>query len=1170
MRLDNVFSVNSQFQRSINIVSDFDNKNILDSFILTPLSVKVAARLLSGMGDQNNQSAWTITGPYGAGKSASLLLIMQLLGQKDAKTLQWKLHHFAPDLEDQIRKVLPEWPNTTALIIPLIGTRESVAATFLRGIYKAFSQLNLSDFSNELDKLEVILASYHDGSIINEIELIQTFSTCIEKLEKSDHTHSNVIIVLDELGKSLEFASQNIGQNDIGVLQLFAELANRSHGQFSLITVLHQAFDRYAETLNPIQQQEWSKVQGRFENLGFVISNADILNLLQQAIKRVEHKLELKALEEGIIEDYDTLGILPSELSNKLGSQILSGCLPLHPTTALLLSRLFRSFFAQNERSLFAFISSQEPYGFQSFLKSTDWEPGEPLPLYRLNNHFRYLASSFSGSLYTLSTGNKWAEINDALERLPADSTNLEVDLIKSVGLLELFGDQQTTKASEDLLVFSLDAPMDEIKNPLDKLLKLGIIVFREFKQAYGFWQGSDINLAEEYTSAFSKIERSTKLSDYINTVKKINPYVARRHQFTTGTLRFFDPIIIDIENIQDVHDLNSKNLDGGLLVIVLRNGNYSDHEVQKHVKRYSHEIQEDLNERTLFLIPGDLQGLREAYEEVLTWQNVKDNTPALESDRIARKELALHEHMANQRLDLLLTKYFDSSLAYKSSKWFYRSEELVFRSSRELRSKLSEIFDHVFSKSPIILNEIINHNKISSAAAGARKALVDKLVNKYHLENLGIDGFPPEMSIYLSLVKQSGLHHFEEGTWKLCPDQTHDELKIKPLWHGIKIFLVNNSNEPIEVPVLYEFLQRPPFGLKVGVLSIYLIIALIYWQSQVAIYEENTYVPSISSAMCEQLIKMPERFKIQMYPISDTYSILLHKYAKIFIPDVDPNTISIVSAVQPLMQFVNRLPKYSLKTSLIKAETRKMRNVLITAKNPQNLLLKDLPGAFGYTLESDLDDKKTTDQFFQGLNYSILELETCYEKLLKRVLTELKHILFLPEEISDARNEIAERSQLMIKWVDNLNLKSFLLRLSDRKLNDRQWLESISAVLTHIPPKNWGDQEEITFRMKLREYSAKLNQIEDIILEEGDLKFDYNEKAERIRIGISDIHGNEVSKVLRVNNEEKLLAEKFKNELLDVISNQSGNTQTTIFVLSKIIGSLINKDDKEKTDHGE
>ena len=85
-----------------------------------------------------------------------------------------------------------------------------------------------------------------------------------------------------------------------------------------------------------------------------------------------------------------------------------------------------------------------------------------------------------------------------------------------------------------------------------------------------------------------------------------------------------------------------------------------------------------------------------------------------------------------------------------------------------------------------MILNELINHNKISGAAAAGRNALVDT-INNSQMENLGITGFPPEMSMYLSLIKQSGLHHFDDGTWRLCPDPKHDNLNIKPLWDGIK-----------------------------------------------------------------------------------------------------------------------------------------------------------------------------------------------------------------------------------------------------------------------------------------------------------------------------------------------------------------------------------------------
>ena len=45
----------------------------------------------------------------------------------------------------------------------------------------------------------------------------------------------------------------------------------------------------------------------------------------------------------------------------------LAACYPLHPLTALVLGPLFRQL-AQNERSLFAFLASSEPFGFQDFL----------------------------------------------------------------------------------------------------------------------------------------------------------------------------------------------------------------------------------------------------------------------------------------------------------------------------------------------------------------------------------------------------------------------------------------------------------------------------------------------------------------------------------------------------------------------------------------------------------------------------------------------------------------------------------------------------------------------------------------------------------------------------------------------------------------------------------
>ena len=67
----------------------------------------------------------------------------------------------------------------------------------------------------------------------------------------------------------------------------------------------------------------------------------------------------------------------------------LAGCYPLHPLTALVLGPLFRQL-AQNERPLFAFLASIEPFGFQEFLQRQTVADGA----YRLDCLYDYVLAS--------------------------------------------------------------------------------------------------------------------------------------------------------------------------------------------------------------------------------------------------------------------------------------------------------------------------------------------------------------------------------------------------------------------------------------------------------------------------------------------------------------------------------------------------------------------------------------------------------------------------------------------------------------------------------------------------------------------------------------------------------------------------------------------------------
>ena len=116
---------------------------------------------------------------------------------------------------------------------------------------------------------------------------------------------SGLLLVVDELGKFLEYATQHPTKGDMFILQTLAEFADRSENTpLFLITILHQAFERYAEQAGKSQQEEWAKIQGRFEDVAFSESTEQVLRLVGTALEKpseIGHKHNLNtAIELGL------------------------------------------------------------------------------------------------------------------------------------------------------------------------------------------------------------------------------------------------------------------------------------------------------------------------------------------------------------------------------------------------------------------------------------------------------------------------------------------------------------------------------------------------------------------------------------------------------------------------------------------------------------------------------------------------------------------------------------------------------------------------------------------------------------------------------------------------------------------------------------------------------
>ena len=110
----------------------------------------------------------------------------------------------------------------------------------------------------------------------------------------------------------------------------------------------------------------------------------------------------------------------------------------------------------------------------------------------------------------------------------------------------------------------------------------------------------------------------------------------------------------------------------------------------------------------------------------------------------------------------------------------------------------------------------MINRSRLSKAAASARTRLLDRMLTHAEEAHLGMEGAPPERTIYRSMFLATGMHmESGEGKFVFGPPSNDDPYRWRPVWKHIEERLA--CDELVSYAALMTDLDRPPYGLRAG-----------------------------------------------------------------------------------------------------------------------------------------------------------------------------------------------------------------------------------------------------------------------------------------------------------------------------------------------------------------
>ena len=1161
--LSEIFQVKGRFRRSVHLERDFYTKNALNGYVLTATAREMLSRVISTLENETTSKAWSLTGPYGSGKSAFALFAAKLLGDPDASTRQQALDLLRRGdikLYEKFKYINGNGKSSLSGFCPVLisGERAPLSLVLLRGLVRGLTASNGTIPSASLiQESQNLLETAEKGTLPSASEITTLFESATHVICESGG--SGLLVVIDELGKFLEYATQQPAQGDMFVLQTLAEFADRSENTpLFLMTILHQAFELYAERAGKSQQEEWAKVQGRFEDIAFSESTEQVLRLVGTALEKhsaVVHKGNLNTAID--------LGLKPHQLDENEFIHLLENCLPLHPTVSLLIGPLFRRF-AQNERSIFAFLSASEPYGLQDFLSLQHYD-GKVLPTFSLADLYDYLNTTQGNRLYTSQIGKKWAEIESAINQL-ANPSAMVVRLIKTIGLLGVVNEPiPNLKASEQLLYYALDNNTEEFttefKNALSTLKRRSIVIHRSYNDVYALWEGSDIDIEARLRDAAAHVDTKVSLAADLSRYMPIRPLVARRHLFQTGTLRYFTVRYTDLENFDA--DLAEPLSDAdGLILYALP---ASEEEVTKFVEKVNDRNTAN-REEVLIAIPRTISFLRDAVTQLAYLHWIDENTPELEGDAVARRELSVRMIEAERGVTDRLTEIFGEN-SESSCTWYHKGQPADINSPKARNTYLSKICDVVYHKTPFIQNELINRRKISGAATTARKKLIQAMLENGNQENLGITGYPAEMSIYRSLLWNTEIHREVRDAWGFYPPKTADENRMAPTWEAIEKFLAECEGDRQPIENLYQCLKEPRLGLREGPLPILLCAAMLHYKTEVALYENGSFIADWSMPVFERLLKAPHQFELKRFRLSGIRADVFSQLLQMLNQPIKTEKPDLLTVVTPLMRFIAQLPKYTLSTQELSDNAKNLRKTVLNAREPDELLFKQLPEAFGFSAfgAQTTTNSKLISEFFDTLQDALSELEQAYEVLLNSIEQMLVEAFTLTQSREELRAELVAKSESLLAVAIEMDLKGFLVQVCSGGHDFNSWLEAIATYLAKKPPASWVDLDKAQFEVRLSQIARKFRHFEAVSYEK--LGHTESSAGKPIRMGITTPRQPEQERVVILTPSVEDTADKIEREIEPIFNkfDMDGNTEFRLAVLARITQKLMQESENEK-----
>lgn len=1130
-----MISAASGFQYSVNIGYDLSSDDKLKNFIPTKSALNLLESILLSTSPTSTDRARVLIGAYGKGKSHIVLTILSLLMKRDI-TLFEKL---IPKVQQYPRlyQLVQNYYESDNKILPVVitGSNTSLTQAFLLSLQRTLSEYDLlstmpetnyraaaatirrweaefpetlKKFASSIDEpvekfierlenydvsayeaFETTYPALTAGSVFNPFlgfDVVELYESVARGLKVKGYT--GIYVVYDEFSKFLEANIVDASVSDTKMLQDFAEKCCRSGKlQLHLMLISHKEISNYIDKLPKEKTDGWRGVSDRFRHIHLNNNFSQTYEIISSVILHAEpYWGEFCAEHE---RDFEALFTRYQKHQMFMDAQgeidtAIVGCFPLHPVSTFILPRLSERV-AQNERTLFTFLSADGSATLAAFLDryNNDFSVVTPDLIYD------YFEPLFRKEVYFGGIHDTFVLTSTILNQIPEESLGSKI--IKTISLIYILEQFERLAPTKEQIIgiYSGTYEVGEIEKAISNLIEKEFVIYMKRSNDYlRLKQTSGVDIRQKIHDLMEAQAGKIAAKDILNASNFDNYMYPSRYNDEREMTRYFafqfiagDEVTADIDWRVKSESISAD----GVIFGIIPDSETDIARIREILERTSSG-----QSRFVFVLPKHFRDVDEVIREYAAVSQLKNH--AADDPVLFDEYEVVYEDLQE------IIKGFISSYTHPES---YRSlyihdgQVLDVRRKSALTELMSAICDNVYSLTPVVNNESVNKNDITSIAANSRNKIISGLLRGELEPNLGLTGTGQEVSIMRSTLLRTGVWNETGAVPEI--NLRPEDANMRNMLGTIEAFILEAHQEgKISFQVLYDRLISPEYhiGMRLGLIPIYLAAVLHNYRQQTVVNDRFGPVQT-SVDILVQINAEPKNYSLEYLdwnPEKENYIARLAEAFEGFVVEAEKAGNSYDYVANALRRWYMALPKYSKESKVrpigvkIGKRQQEMMKLLRTNTSGSDLLFRKLPSAFAY------------EEFTGDAAGDIISAKELYDGLLgelKKHLISKTKIEFLPEEDKKSGKK-ATLTAVVKEWCDSLDPKSFeqlfqdgterfLQHLKSATNDEDLFITRLAKLATGLRLEDWDSKTEEAYFSALKKYMATARAFHDTTVAE-------------------------------------------------------------------------------------